>query len=90
MYNLFLVLKKLFNELSTIQYEELIKYMESYFEFAANKYLIKEGKIHHAEQWNELHKMLNALWNGSFKTVEQWQTNYFNILFKTLYIYISK
>jgi len=48
--------------------------MESHSEFAANKYLTKEGKIHHAQQWDELHKMLNALSNGPGKTVKQWQT----------------
>jgi len=48
--------------------------MESHSEFAANKYLTKEGKIHHAQQWDELHKMLNALSNGPSKTVKQWQT----------------
>lgn len=56
------------------QYEELIKYMETHTEFAANKYLTKEGKKHNAQQWEELHKMLNALSSGPGKTVKQWQT----------------
>jgi len=45
MYTLFIVLKKnLSMKTSAIQYEELVKYMDLHFEFAANKYLIKKEK----------------------------------------------
>lgn len=48
--------------------------MESHSEFAASKYLSKEGKIHHIQQWEDLTNMLNALSNGTGNTVKQWQT----------------
>lgn len=47
--------------------------METHSEFAATKYLGKEGK-HHLQQWEKLKLLLNALPNGSEKTVKQWQT----------------
>lgn len=59
---------------TTTQSEELVKYMESHSEFASNKFITKEGKIHHMKQWEELTTMLNALCNGPGKTVKQWQT----------------
>lgn len=59
---------------NSTQYEELTKYMESHSEFASTKYITKEGKIHHAQQWENLKDMLNALSTGPGKTVKQWQT----------------
>lgn len=59
---------------TTAQYEELVKYMESHSEFATNKYVTKDGKIHHAQQWEQLAGMLNALTPGNDKTSKQWQT----------------
>ena len=56
------------------QYEELVKYMELHSEFAKNKFLTKEGKIHQNQQWDQLATMLNGLSNGPDKTVKQWQT----------------
>lgn len=67
-------------------YEELIKYMESHSEFAAGKFLTKEGKIHHAEQWEEVAKMLNALSNH-LKTTKQWQTVFnFSIFYACIFL----
>lgn len=48
--------------------------MESHPEFAAGKFLTKEGKVHHCKQWEELASKLNALSNGILKTTKQWQT----------------
>lgn len=59
---------------SSAQYEELISYMESHSEFAAGKFLTKEGKIHHIKQWEELTIKLNALSTGTQKSTKQWQT----------------
>lgn len=47
--------------------------MESHSEFAAGKFLTKEGKLHHIKQWEELVVKLNAL-SGSEKSTKQWQT----------------
>jgi len=59
---------------STAQYETLLSYMECHSDFAASKFLTKEGKIHHIKQWEELAKKLNELSPGSEKTTKQWQT----------------
>lgn len=59
---------------TTLQYEELVKYMETHSGFAASKFLTKEGKIGHNQQWNRLQELLNALSKGPGKTVKQWQT----------------
>lgn len=60
--------------------------METHSEFAANKFLTKEGRTHHNHQWDELKDMLNALSNGPGKTTKQWQI--VNIHTQTLiYIY---
>jgi len=66
--------KNRFIRTSTIQYQELVKYMESHSEFASSRYITKEGKVHYAQQWEELVRMLNALSNGPKKTVKQWRT----------------
>ncbi|XP_025160791.1 uncharacterized protein LOC112589928 [Harpegnathos saltator] len=66
--------EKPFVKTTTAQYEELVKYMESHSEFATNKYLTKDCKIHHAKQWEQLAEMLNALPAGNKKTLKQWQT----------------
>ncbi|XP_071653698.1 uncharacterized protein [Temnothorax longispinosus] len=59
---------------TAIQYEELVKYMETHSDFASCKYVSKEGKVHHAQQWENVAAMLNALSKGPGKTVKQWQT----------------
>lgn len=47
--------------------------MESHTEFASNKFLTKEGKIHQTKQWEQLATILNDLSCGPGKTVKQWQ-----------------
>lgn len=59
---------------STAQYETLLSYMELHSEFAAGKFLTKEGKTHHSKQWEDLGNKLNSLSNGTEKTTKQWQT----------------
>lgn len=59
---------------TALQFEELVKYMETHSEFASNKFLTKEGRVHHNQQWAELAQMLNELTKGPGKTVKQWQT----------------
>ena len=49
--------------------------MESHSEFAAGKFLTKDGKLHHMKQWEELTVKPNALsGSGSQKSTKQWQT----------------
>ncbi|XP_024876589.1 uncharacterized protein LOC112457648 [Temnothorax curvispinosus] len=48
--------------------------MESHSEFAAGKFLTKEGKVHHIKQWEELTIKLNRLSSGTQKSTKQWQT----------------
>lgn len=48
--------------------------METHSEFAANKFLTKEGRIRHNQLWNDLQETLNALSNAPGKTTKQWQT----------------
>ncbi|KYN07982.1 hypothetical protein ALC62_01043 [Cyphomyrmex costatus] len=48
--------------------------MESHSEFAAGKFLGKEGKLHYAQQWERLTEILNSLSTGPGKTTKQWQT----------------
>ncbi|XP_032690435.1 uncharacterized protein LOC116853446 [Odontomachus brunneus] len=59
---------------TTLQLEQLVQYMETHSEFASNKFLTKEGRVHHNQQWAELGKMLNELTKGPGKTTKQWQT----------------
>lgn len=46
--------------------------MEIHSEFAAGKYLTKEGRVHHVQQWDDLTNMLNALSSCPGKTTKQW------------------
>lgn len=48
--------------------------MESHSEFAAGKFLTKDGKIQQMKQWEELATQLNALSTGTKKSTKQWQT----------------
>ncbi|XP_077263663.1 uncharacterized protein LOC143898224 [Temnothorax americanus] len=55
--------------------------MESHSEFAAGKFLTKEGKwhskeekVHHIKKWEELTIKLNKLSSGTQKSTKQWQT----------------
>lgn len=50
-------------------------------EFAAGKFLLKEGKIHHSQQWEELQQILNALSIGPNKYIKQWQKVIIYLLF---------
>jgi len=56
------------------QYEELIKYMEEHSEFAAGKFLTKEGRNRNMQQWEELKTYLNSLSCAVGKSTKQWQT----------------
>lgn len=50
-------------------------------EFAAGKFLPKEGKVHHSQQWEELQQILNALSIGPDRYIKQWQKVIIYLLF---------